>query len=385
MPKMKLTAPFCTIADCDADRKRTDFYDTGITGFVLECHQSGHKSYTFRYHDETGRQRQTKIGNYTDVTFDQAKRKAKELRSSVTLGGDPVAVKQEKKAVPLYSQLAEQHLAHARTYQKTPANTESILRLHLLPRWGRMRLTDIKTQDIALWLAEKDMAPATIEKIRITFNRSFELAAKWGMAGSEVNPVKAVPRKRYSNARERFLTAKEVERLKGALEASGNTQLRFIVPLLLLTGARKTELLTARWEHIDMERRSWLIPTSKTGKHRYVPLSQPAVDIITALPRFKDCPWLLPNPDTHKPYTGIKRAWETARKAAGLPDVRVHDLRHSAASFMINAGVDLYAVGRILGHADHKSTMRYSHLANDTLLAAVEAGASRMNASVKAA
>lgn len=106
--------------------------------------------------------------------------------------------------------------------------------------------------------------------------------------------------------------------------------------------------------------------------------AQPAVDIITVPPRFDGCPWLLPNPDTRKPYTGIKRAWETARKAAGLPDVRGHDLRHSAASFMINAGVDLYAVGRILGHADHKSTMRYSHLANDTLRAAVEAGASGM-------
>ncbi|WP_340587307.1 tyrosine-type recombinase/integrase [Erythrobacter alti] len=79
-----------------------------------------------------------------------------------------------------------------------------------------------------------------------------------------------------------------------------------------------------------------------------------------------------------KPYADIKRAWDVARKEAGLRDVRIHDLRHSAASFMINAGIDLYAIGRILGHADHQSTMRYSHLADTTLLAAVEAGAAQM-------
>lgn len=83
----------------------------------------------------------------------------------------------------------------------------------------------------------------------------------------------------------------------------------------------------------------------------------------------------MPNPKTKKPFTGIKHPWQTARREARLPDLRIHDLRHSAASFMINGGTDLFAVGRILGHADHKSTMRYSHLANETLMAAVEAGA----------
>ena len=123
----------------------------------------------------------------------------------------------------------------------------------------------------------------------------------------------------------------------------------------------------------------WFIPTSKTGKSRHVPLSQPALDIIDQLPRFDKCPWLLPNPETRKPYGDIKRAWTTAREEAGMPDLHLHDLRHSAASFMINAGIDLFAVGRILGHADHQSTMRYSHLANDTLRKAVEAGAAKMN------
>jgi site-specific recombinase XerD len=98
------------------------------------------------------------------------------------------------------------------------------------------------------------------------------------------------------------------------------------------------------------------------------------------LPRFDGCPYLVPNPETRLPFVSIKRAWQTARKATGLTNLRIHDLRHSAASFMINSGMDLFAVGKVLGHADYKSTMRYSHLANETLLSAVEAGASKLSA-----
>jgi len=264
---------------------------------------------------------------------------------------------------------------------RSHANVEALMRLHLLPRWGKLKLNEIKQQDIAKWLGEKraeGLAMSTVEKIRVTFHRSFELAARWNIPGGQVNPVRGIPRPKFNNGRQRYLTATEAEKLHKAVAASWNKQLKNIVGLLLLTGARKRELLDAKWEHIDLERKAWHIPDSKTGKARFVPLSQPALNLIEQLPKFEKCPWLLPNPETKQPFVDIKRAWDTARKEAGLPGLRIHDLRHSAASFMINAGIDLYAVGRILGHADHQSTMRYSHLANDTLLAAVEAGAANL-------
>ena len=191
--------------------------------------------------------------------------------------------------------------------------------------------------------------------------------------------MRGIPRPGYSNARTRYLTSEEAGKLLTATTKSRNKQLRNIVGLLLLTGARRNELLQAQWQHVDLERKIWLIPVSKTNKARFVPLSQAAIDIIEKLPRFKDCPWLLPNPKTKEPFTDIKHPWETARKAAGLGNLHLHDLRHSFASFAVNAGIDLFAVGRILGHADHQSTMRYSHLANETLMKAVEAGALQMN------
>ncbi len=274
-------------------------------------------------------------------------------------------------------------LAHAKTHMKSYDSLETIMRLHIVPRWGKHRLDEITAQSVGKWLAEKSdegMMPATVEKVRVSFGRSFELGRRWGIAGCTGNPTRGIQRPVFDNKRERFLTAAEAGRLLKAAGQSRNPQLRPIVGLLLLTGARVSELLHAEWCHIDLNRRAWLIPISKTGKSRYVPLSQAAVDLIDALPRLDGCPWLIPNLDTGLPFVSIKHGWQKARKDACLGDLRIHDLRHSAASFMINAGIDLFAVGKVLGHADYKSTTRYSHLANETLLSAVEAGAAKLSA-----
>lgn len=381
MPMHKLDASFCLLAQCEPGKKKTDYYDTVTTGFVLECRRSGGKTYYLRWQDSHGKPKQMKLAGYGDATFDQVRKKAQRLRSEVVLGGSPAADKAEKKAIPTYGELAQKHLDYAKTYQRSYDTTEMYVRRHILPKWKSKYLSEIMQPDVAKWLSDKageGLAPATVEKIRIIFNRSFELALRWSMAGVTKNPVKGIPRKPVNNARERFINAAEAKRLLEATRASRNTQLPAIVGMLLYTGARVSELLRAEWKHIDLAGKQWLIPTSKTGKPRRVPLSQAAIDILKAAPRFKDCPYVLPNPETLKPFVTIKHAWQTARDEAKLPGLRIHDIRHSCASAMINAGVDLFAVGRVLGHADHKSTMRYAHLANDTLLAAVEAGAKKM-------
>ncbi|MGN6497836.1 MAG: tyrosine-type recombinase/integrase [Tsuneonella sp.] len=381
MPRVTLDAAFCAAAECQYGKKKTDYWDKDGSGFVLEVRESGGKTYYLRYLEVNGRQRQLKIGRWQDVTFAAAKKKAQRLRSEVVLGGDPLGDKQRKRLVPTFAEVAQQHIDHDRSCLKRPENTEAVMNTHLLPKWGRMRLDEIKQQDIAKWLAQlrQEYAPATVEKLRMMLGRSFELARRWGLPGAEINPVRGIPRFKFDNARQRFLTAKEAERLLYEADRSRNKRLGALVRLLLLTGARKTELLTAEWKHVDLERRAWFIPDSKTGKARHVPLSSEAVRVIETLPRLKDCKYMLANPRTKKPYTCLKHPFDAARRKAKISDLRIHDLRHSAASFMINAGVDLFAVGRILGHADHQSTMRYSHLANDTLLAAVEAGASKLN------
>jgi integrase len=382
MPKAHLTQAVVDRAGCEVGKSKTDYYDTVILGFMLERRSSGKGTYYQRYNDLSGRQRQYKIGGVDDVTCAAARKKAQQIRSEAVMGGDPAARKELARAIPLYSELAAKHLESFKG-RKSYEDVESVMRVHLIPRWGRTRLTDMNSRCVGQWLDEKrakGLSAATVEKLRVVLGRSFVLGASWEIPGTERNPARNIPRAPLNNARERFLSAEEAARLRAAVAASQNPQLQHIVGLLLLTGARLRELLDARWEHVDVERRSWFIPTSKTGKSRYVPLSTAAVEIIERLPRFKDCPWLVPNPDTRLPFVSIKHGWQNAIKAAKLPGLRLHDLRHSAASFMVNSGVDLFAVGKVLGHANYQSTQRYAHLANDTLLKAVEAGPAKQAA-----
>ena len=382
MPKAKLDYAYCLTAWCEPGKKKTDHWDTHIPGFVFEKRESGSGTYALRFTDASGRQRQYKIGRFGDITTDQARKAAAKLRAEVVLGGNPQAEKQVRKAVGTYSDLAKSHLEHAEAYIKSHACTEMTLRLHIVPRWGKMLLTDIKTQDISKWLAGKlsdGLKPSTVERIRMTFNRSFELGNKWDIPGSEVNPVKNVTRLKFNNARTRFLSPEEAARLQKAAAVSDNTQLASFVALALLTGARRNEIIRAKWADFDLERRLWLIPETKNGTPRYVPLSQQAIAVIERLPRWDNCEWLIPNPKTLKPYNTVKRAWTSAVNVAGLQGLRIHDLRHSFCSSAVAAGVDLYTVGKLVGHKDYKSSQRYSHVGETGLLKAVEKSAANLN------
>ncbi len=128
-------------------------------------------------------------------------------------------------------------------------------------------------------------------------------------------------------------------------------------------------------EKSSLDRRIWRITMSKSGKSRHVPLSKAALEVLNQLPRWDGCPYVVPNVETMKPHVQLHRAWNNARIAAGLSDVRMHDLRHSMASNMINSGRSIYEVSSILGHSQLKTTQRYAHLSQETLLEAVDAAA----------
>lgn len=235
--------------------------------------------------------------------------------------------------------------------------------------------------DVWLCLARNGYAQATVNRWQVILCHMYKMAKKWGIPGSERNPLEGVQQKPCNNEIERFLTPEETRRLQAAVEASANTQLKYIVALLLLTGCRKRELLDAKWEEFQLDRKMWRIPMqrAKTSKTRHVPLSTAAMEILAQLPRWEGCPYVVPNPKTLKPFWSVYHCWDKARKAAGLPDVRMHDLRHSAASNLVNSGQSLYVVGSILGHAQTKTTQRYAHLDNSTLLSAANAAADHMD------
>ncbi len=386
MPVVKLDANFVLTATCPEGRQKIDYYDETIPGFILEVRATGSKTYSLRYKDSHGRQRQYKIGGSADLTFEKAKREATKIRSRVVVGENPAEVREVTRRIPTIAELGKSYLEYVRTYKRSADIDARYLKHHVLPRFGKMHLDQLEQTEVMDWLDSKvrveGYAQATVNRWQVILCHMYKMAKKWGMPGADRNPLAGVPQKPCNNEVERFLTAEETRRLQEAVEASSNTQLKYIVALLLLTGCRKRELLDAKWEEFQLDRQMWRIPMhrAKTSKTRHVPLPKAAMDVLAQLPRWKDCPYVVPNPDTLEPYHSVFNAWHTARIAAGLPDVRMHDLRHSCASNLVNSGQSLYVVGAILGHAQTKTTQRYAHLSTDTLLAAANAAADHMGA-----
>jgi integrase len=377
MPSIALDTTVVKTTECPPDKARIDLYDTVIPGFILEVRSTGGKTYYLRYRDQHGKQKQYKIGDAKSLTFEQARQAAQTLRAKVVLGDSPAEAKAALKKVPTLSEfVTSRYMPYIKGYKRSWDTDESVLKNHILPEFGSSHLDDITQQSVIAFhhgMRAKGYAPATANRIVIMLRYMFNLAKKWGIEGADKNPAVGVKLLEENNKRERYLNAEEVQHLKEAIQKSENPQLKYIIALLLLTGCRKRELLDAQWAHFDLERRSWRIPMSKSGKPRHVPLSDDVLLILRQLPRFENCPYVVPNPKTLVPFNTIFCSWNTARKAAGMPELRMHDLRHSFASFLVNSGRSLYEVQNILGHSQLNTTQRYAHLSQATLLEAANA------------
>lgn len=384
MTVAKLDQTLVMTTFCPPGERMVKLVDTAIPGFIVEIYPSGTKTYALRYKNKFKKQKQHKLGYASDITCDQARKLAQKAKARVVMGEDPAEERAVTRTIPTIAELAERYLDYARTYKRSHDIDERYLRIHVLPKFGKRHLTELGQVEILEWLDAKvrveGYAQATVNRWQVILGHMYRMAKKWGLPGSDRNPLEGVPQKACNNEVERFLTVEETQRLQDAVEASPNTQLKYIVALLLLTGCRKRELLDAKWDEFHLDRQTWRIPMqrAKTQKTRHVPLSDAAMQVLAQVPRFEGCPYVIPNPATMEPYHSVFHAWDKARKAAGLPDVRMHDLRHSAASNLVNSGQSLYVVGSILGHAQAKTTARYAHLANETLLAAANAAAGHM-------
>jgi integrase len=216
----------------------------------------------------------------------------------------------------------------------------------------------------------KGYASGTTNRVLILLRYIYNLGRKWRVAGMAENPTLGL-----STApdvqRDRFLTAEETQRLIRAIETDENQTAAQAIMLLLLTGGRRNEITQAKWEYVNWERRTLLVPLSKSGKPRAIALNGQALELLRAIPR-TDNPYIFPSPVNGKPSASLFFPWDRIRKRAGLADVRLHDLRHSYASFLVNQGISLYVVQGLLGHAHSRTTQRYAHLAHETLLDAAE-------------
>ena len=376
MPVLQLSQGFVKTCASPPNTGKVDYHDSSCKGLMLEVRGGGGKTWYLRYKDTRGKQRQLRLADARDISLAQARALADKTRAEIAMGNDPVAKKAEIKATPTFEKFArESYIPFVKAYKRSWDSDESLIRNHLLPKLGKKHLDEITKLDIiAIHHGRKaaGAAAGSANRLLILMRYMFNLAIRWEVPGITKNPSAGVALLEENNKREQFISVEEAQRLYAAVETSDNTQLKYIVPMLILTGARKREALDGKWEDFDLSRRMWRIPTCKTGKPRHVPLSEGVLKLLAMVPRFPDCSWVFPNPKTLKPFVSIFYSWNTARKQAGLKDVRMHDLRHSFASFLVNNGRSLYEVQKLLGHTQVKTTQRYAHLKTETLLEAVD-------------
>ena len=205
--------------------------------------------------------------------------------------------------------------------------------------------------------------PVTLKLLKHAFN----LAIDWGLTDS--NPAVRVPMFNRDNKVEHYLDGDQLERLLSVLRDDPNRAVCGIALFLLSTGCRLNEALSATWEQVNLQNRVWRIPAlnSKSKRIRSVPLNDTAIGILSRLDTVGADGYLFINTQTGKPYTTIMKVWSRLRSKAGLPQLRIHDLRHQFASFLVNSGRTLYEVQSILGHSDAKVTQRYAHLSSRSL------------------
>ena len=398
---------------CEPGKDRTFLWDDALAGFGVGAFASGKKVYVAQYR-QAGRSRRITIGEHGRLTPDEARREAKKLLGAIENGADPIAQRQASRAVPTFAECADafmnQH-GEAKLKPRTVAGYGALFRSHIGPAIGAMRITDIRRADVSKLHHSLLNTPGAA-------NRTIAaISAIWNWTAGErddltlpPNPCKGIKRN-PEEGRERFLSGEELARLGNALAEAERTGLpcdiddtkptakhapkpenrrRKIDPfaiaairLLILTGARLNEIMTAKWDYIDFERGLMNLPTSKTGK-KSIFLSAAALEVLSNLPRVEGNQYVLPGEgkkdvSTDKggnriaaPRADLKRPWAAVTDAAGLQGLRIHDLQHSFASIGAGASLGLPIIGKLLGHSQPATTARYAHLDADPMRRAVE-------------
>ena len=350
-------------------------YDSGVTGFGVRVTRAGARSFLLNYRTRLGRERRYTIGRFPEWRTSAARAEAAQLKQAVSRGEDPLGEIQRGRAAPTVADLCARFEADylPRKRPSTQRSYRQQISVDILPAVGRVRVAEVTHADVdALHHRLSARAPIQANRTIALASRLFTLAIRWGWRTD--NPCRGTEHNE-EHKRRRYLTAAELERLLKALDELRDQGAANVVRLLLLTGARMGELLAARWDDVDLAARVWTKPASTTKQRatHSVPLSEAACRLLTRMREqtlVKD-EWLFPaRAGGHRQH--IDKAWTKLRKAADIPDVRLHDLRHTFASVLASAGLSLPVIGALLGHATPVTTHRYAHLFDDPLRAATE-------------
>lgn len=357
----------------------TIYFDSEVGGLAVRVTAGGSRSFVLCYRTRAGRQRRYTIGAYPDWTVTAARTEARELKHQIDRGGDPLGERTADREAPTVADLcqrfADEHLPKRRP--STRSNYAAAIRNVIVPKLGALKVADVTFADIdTLHRKITKDAPIQANRILAQLSKMFSLAIKWGWRAD--NPCRGVEHN-HEERRERYLSAAELSRLGETLDKFHDQPAAAVVALLLLTGSRVGEVLTMRWQDIDLSAGIWTKPSAHTKQKKTdrLPLSEPARALLAKLHSASiGTDYVFPGIGRTGRRYEIKEAWKEICVLADIKNCRAHDLRHTHASILVSAGYSLPIIGRLLGHTQPATTARYAHLADDPLrLATEKAGA----------
>ena len=380
---MKLTQVFVKRAICEENKPKQVFYDDDIKGFILEVKSNGRKTFYLRTIGDDKKSNYTKIADASILPCDEARTKAIKLKRSIEEGKDVIigpinnktrSNKFNSNVITLCEFFEMEYLPYIKSYSKSWSKNNSIFTHHILPNIGNIPMDKITSSMVFKIHNEmrtiKQLSNAMANKIIIYLRHIYNLAISWKTPGIVSSPAAAIKLLEEKH-KECKLDKVQTRKLMKAVYDSNNHLLRYIIPFLILTGARRMEALSAKWEDVDLVNKIWTIPITKNKKIRKIPISDKLYSLINQIPKDSTV-YLFPSPRLpNRHIEQLHRTWDKARCSAGMPELRLHDLRHSFASALINNGRSLYEVQKLLGHSDIKMTQRYAHLSDASLMNAV--------------
>jgi integrase len=351
-------------------------YDSEVKGFGIRITAAGSRSFIFNYRRRSdGRERRATIGQFPAWSVTAARQRAAELRRAVDNGGDPVGELAAERGAPtvaaLCARFEAEHLPKIRP--STRRMYHAMISNEILPAIGTMKVASVEYEHIdRLHSQISRRAPYMANRVLAALSKMFSLAILWKMRKD--TPVRGVQRNQ-EDKRKRYLSADELIRLIKALNEHHNQDSANVFRLLLLTGARVSEVLSAEWGQFDLGAGLWIKPgaTTKQKTEHRAPLNRPARKLLAQIrERGVSDFFVFPAPGGRTYRQRPRRDWTQICRAAGINGLRVHDLRHSFASQLASAGVNLHTIGALLGHSQPQTTHRYAHLFDDPLREATE-------------
>jgi integrase len=371
MSVMKLDPHQVTQLRCPPDKRKIQVCDSELRGLVVEVRAlTQGATYYLRYRGTDNKTAYAKLGRTTDISLAEARKKARALKLSISAGADPGGEKKARQAIPtLAAYMRDSYLPHAKVHKKSWQRDEELYRLRIDAAFGHLRLDQISRHQVQLFHSKLlgQVKPATANHHVKLLKHALNLAVEWQMIDRNVLSKLALAPE--LNQVERYMDEGQLERLLQVLRTDDNRPVCLIALFLLSTGARLNEALQATWKQIDKPNRVWRIPAShsKSQRVRSIPLNDSALEVLAQMDTEGKHENVFIGKRRGTPLTTIMKVWSRLRKLAGLPHLRLHDLRHQYASFLVNSGRTFYEVQQILGHSDSKVTQRYSHLSSKSL------------------